>query len=844
MRHRTTEKGVKEKDFAATAPGLDGGMRRNGGFFASSFDAFSDDLQSSKGYRFRFWAERFWYQLQDQWRYDCDFNSALLLWSAFLLALGSATYSYLPDEPVWWLILLMCIMCGGVACHTARKGVNFTAPVLMFSFLLGLSVANLHGQFGGTPILTSPISTKFVGRLEQIEYRSKDERWTIAVKSIESLSVSDTPRKLLLIRRSKGSRFQAGDLIEAWARLIPLQRQAFPGGFDYGRYLWARQIGGQGYLGKRVKLVTNQTGTSSGSMWREAWSAIEQVRTNVASYLVSHMEIGPAGLASALVVGKRDYLSTETKDALRLSGLAHILAISGLHMALVTLTIFGGVRLVASCFEPLVLRYDIKKLAAWAALLAASCYLLLSGHGVATIRAYVMMVIFLGAILAGRPALTMHNVALALIILVLFQPFSVVEPGLQMSFAATVALIAGYRYLETLKGWRVWIGSSTGNQGDSFKGSVGGLGTMIGRGLVQSVRWVGGLAATALLAGMATMPFSISFFHQMAPMGLLANLLAMPILSMIVMPVALIAILMVPFGLQQWSLVVMEWGLAQIIAIAEWVVGISPQEALLAVGPTGLALVGALILASFAIHPNRLAFILSIVVILGLFIFNQLQTKPDIWIAEHGRAMAVRGDNERWIIAGIKESRFLAQALLKADGDIRALPAGANSNKNSAQMEGLSRRARCDRDACRLNVAGSDLQSPTEANRQIWAVSLVKRVRAFAEECARSDILISNLPAPESCTQPRLIVDNQRLQQKGSHFVWLPRNEASDRGLKFSEGSSGLLNGLRANWLNWNDIDPNRRRQSGVSSNSDLKIETAQPNAGRPWQKSVLSKIE
>lgn len=863
MRHRATEKGVKGEDFAAPASELGGGMHRDGKVSEFSDNAYSGFLPPDKGRRFRFWSERFWFQVQDQWRRDCDFNNAMLLWSAFLLALGAATYIYLPDEPVWWLLLLMCLMFGGIAFRAAKRGKSFTVPVLFASFLFGLSAACLHGQFGGTPILTSSMSTTFIGRLEQIEYRSADERWTIAIENIEGLAISNTPRKLLLIRRAKEPKFQAGDRIEAWARLIPLQRQAFPGSFDYGRYLWARQIGGQGYLGRRVKLLADGAGATNISLWLDVWMRIEQVRSNMASYLFAHMEVGPAGLASALVVGKRDYLTVETKDALRLSGLAHILAISGLHMALVTLTIFGGVRLAGSFIEPLVLRYDIKKLAAWAALLAATCYLVLSGHGVATIRAYVMMVIFLGAILAGRPALTMHNVALALIILVLFQPFSIVEPGLQMSFGATVALIAGYRSLEGMTKWRAWGGRFAGNVRDDFNRQIERQGSVIHRGVMQIVRWFAGLCITALLAGLATTPFSIAFFHQMAPMGLIANLMAMPILSLIVMPSALISALLIPVGLQQWSLAVMEWGLEQIIYVAQWVVDISPQIALLVAGPAGLALASAVILTSIAIHPNRLAVGASLIAGAGLLVFNQLQIQPDIWIAENGRSIAVRDGKGHWVFAGIKEDRFLAQALLKADGDTRALPSIATRNQNSPAIGDASGEVRCDGDACRLNVSSNGLQWAAEPKREVWSVSLIKTMRAFAEECAVSDIVISALQVPESCSRPLLVVDKYRLKQHGSHFLWLPRSDASDRAARYSgelERKEKLVSyssapnmvkndqpvvhragNLSANWLVWPDPDLKQVWHLPSGTVSKLKIKSSQPYAGRPWQKTTIS---
>ncbi|MCV6575436.1 MAG: ComEC family competence protein [Cohaesibacter sp.] len=828
--------------------------------------------------RCQFWLERQWHHGQDQWRHDCEFNSALLLWSAFLLALGAAAYSIIPDEPVWWLLLSVTFLLGAASFRKAQRGGHFSSLLFLFCFFCGVNIASLHGQFAGTPLLKSERSAKVVGYLEAIEYRPKDQRWTIAVETIEGLSQQATPKKLLLIRRAKGARFDIGDRIEAWARLIPMQRQAFPGAFDYARYLWARQIGGQGYLGKNIQTLPKREQEGLSSLWRQGWAKIETIRLESASYLLDHMDREAGALAAALMVGKRDHLSNATKDALRLSGLAHILAISGLHMALVTLTIFGGVRFVASFFERLALHFDIKKIAAAAALLVATCYLFVSGFGVATIRAFVMMAIFLGAILAGRPALSLHNVALALILLVIIQPFSVVEPGLQMSFAATIILIAGYRSLDKSAAWHDFMGKTyeTGHE-RSPTGWGGSKVFKSARVMAASVfRWFLGIGLTALLAGLATLPFSIAFFNQMAPMGLLVNMVAMPVLSLVVMPFALAAILLIPFGLQQWPFLVMEWGLNQIIQIANWGVELSPQDALLASAPVGFAFVCALGLAFLAFHPNRLAFCALSVLAIGYGLFSFFQTPATIWIAENGRAFAVRDQDGRWVFAGIKENRFLAQSLLKREADQRALPNMAinatlkpSSRHDTYQKEAIH----CDQDACSATLfSKSQKGNDVNAKRHGFSIILVKKVSAFAKACARADILVSSLVKPSSCLGPRFVADRLFLKQQGSHFIWLeadPVEKSKTRSLSLSVTNASSHKAIElvpdiascpsdkeletdcrlglalyssaldpvTGWLDWQDHnDRNIRHPKEIKAIGISKIKSAHPHSDRMWQ--------
>jgi competence protein ComEC len=139
----------------------------------------------------------------------------------------------------------------------------------------------------------------------------------------------------------------------------------------------------------------------------------------------------------------RDGRSVFGRKAMRDSGLAHILAISGMHMVIMAGTWFWLVRGAWRCFRRW--RFDTRSAwAAVAALFGAAFYLALSGGAVPTIRAWIMMSIMLLAILLDRPAISMRNVALAALIILAWTPEILFSPSFQMSFAAVVGLIAVY----------------------------------------------------------------------------------------------------------------------------------------------------------------------------------------------------------------------------------------------------------------------------------------------------------------------------------------------------------------------------------------------------------------
>jgi competence protein ComEC len=231
-----------------------------------------------------------------------------------------------------------------------------------------------------------------------------------------------------------------------------------------------------------------------------------------------------AAIASALLTGTRDAISGPVNDAMYISSLAHVLSISGYHMAVVAGVVFFVIRALLALIPGLASRQPIKKWAALGALAAATFYLLLSGAEVATQRSYYMIGIVLLAVLVDRTAITFRTLALAAIAVLLLAPEAVVHPSFQMSFAATLALVAGYRH---------GLPFARPNADTSFSARIA----------LWGVREVLSLIFASLLAGLATTPYAAFHFHRMAPYGVLANLLAMPVVSAWVMPAGMLALL-------------------------------------------------------------------------------------------------------------------------------------------------------------------------------------------------------------------------------------------------------------------------------------------------------------
>ena len=453
------------------------------------------------------------------------------------------------------LVLVMLVS----ARHTGlARAAGFAAAIFA-----GAIAADIE-QRAGALLLDQDVTTGMSGIVEAREFDATGRvRYLIRVLSTADPELGRPPGRVRLVARAQHPPLPVGAMISGRARLSAPSGPVMPGGYDFAFRAFIDGIGAHGFFYRAPETA----GPSKAPLAEPQPPArlqafrlgLRNVREKISARIRSVLPGDPGGIAAALAVSDRRGISQATVDALRATGLAHILAISGLHMALAAGTLYILIRKLLAVVPAVVEAWAIKKFAAIGALLAATAYLMISGGSVATQRAWVMLVIMLVAVLADRPALTMRNVALAAMAIILLTPSAVVGPGFQMSFAATAALISAYAALSARK--------------TAERSAPPGLlaGSVAGRTAALIARAVLGLAITSLVAGLATGLFSAHHFHRLAGNGVLANVLAMPIVTFVVMPAGVLALLTMPFGLDAWPLTLMGKGLEGVIWAARTV---------------------------------------------------------------------------------------------------------------------------------------------------------------------------------------------------------------------------------------------------------------------------------
>jgi competence protein ComEC len=644
----------------------------------------------------------------------------LIPWLPIAFGTGIVIYFSAGREPAWWAAVALTLACLFAAAGLRRRPVAFPVALALTAMSAGFATATLTSLRVGHPILQHSARTvEVAGFIEVREQRERTDRIVLSVHRIEGGRLSEQPDRVRVSVR-KGTAPPVGSYVTLKARLNPPLEPLRPGGYDFARDLYFQGIGAIGFaLGP---IATSEPPAPPG--WRLRFAtAISSLRDEIDTRIRAILPGDKGAIASALITGKRDAITAEVNDAMYVSSLAHVLSISGYHMALVAGVVFFVVRALLALIPALAIRRPIKKWAAVAALVAAALYLVLSGAEVATQRAFIMTAIVLLGVMVDRPALTLRTLAVAALAVMLFAPQGVVHPSFQMSFAATLALVAAYER--------------------GIPWAPGGVGTSFGaRVALWGGREIVGLVFASLVAGLATMPFAAYHFHRIAPYGLLANLLAMPIVSLWVMPAGLGALVAIPFGFDGplWGL--MGEGIGWMTGVALWVAALPGAVGRVSAFGTGPLLLGTggLILLCLLRTPLRWCGA-ALVVLAGLGAARTPQ--PDVLVAADGRAVAARGADGRLAFVKSGSDNFSIRAWLAADGDPR-----------SAADTTLSTGFTCDDAGCISRLPDGRL------------VAFVLLPEAFEEDCRRAAVVISAREAPADCAA--LVVDRRVSRAAGA----------------------------------------------------------------------------
>lgn len=546
----------------------------------------------------------------------------LFLLAPAVMVCGVLAYLALPIEPsLWALGVVVAVLAPLVRLARDRPLLRMGFGAMLI-FMIGATCACMETWRASTKMIGAEITTRLTGRVVEIDHLANGRiRLTLDILRTERPTLRFAPDRVRVSAASVPAGIIAGSTVSGAARLFPPSGPLRPQSYDFSFESYFDRLGGNGFFFTKPELVGN--GEDSASIAASVRDSIDNFRNRIAAHVRDKVD-GPEGeIAAALIVGVRAGFPEPVNESLRRTGLAHILSISGLHMALVAASIMGGMRLAFAVFPQFASRWPVKKLAAATALTGVAAYLLVSGAEVAAQRSFIMLAVMLVAVMFDRAALTMRNLAISALVVIAISPHEVVGPSFQMSFAATAALIGGYALWSERREAKTIIVHH-------------GLFRLIA---TKMAKVVVGVALTALIAGLATTIYGAWHFQRVSPLSLVANLAVTPIISL-VMWAAVFAAVAMPFGLDGPLLSVMDWGLAMMLSIADWLSARSPLDAI------GLVPVGAvivltltLLVATFATTRIRLAALP--LAGLGLYLLAD-RPLPDMLVSEDGRLVAVR----------------------------------------------------------------------------------------------------------------------------------------------------------------------------------------------------------
>ncbi|HTT99636.1 MAG TPA: ComEC/Rec2 family competence protein [Rhizomicrobium sp.] len=648
------------------------------------------------------------------------------LWLPVGLGTGIGIYFALPVEPSAEIgigVGVAAVAGAILAGRTARTTIRILLVALVI-ISMGFSYAKWREVSVAAPVLQRNLGPiPLDGRVESVQVHGKGLRIVMGALQSKRFKPGTTPWRVRISIRAKAGDVVPDNWIHTTAMLMPPPGPAAPGGYDFGRAAFFDRIGGVGYSYGHVKAIPP---SRSETTVERVSGAIARLRWRMTARIQAALPGSTGGIASALITGDRGSISDEDEAALRDAGLAHVLAIAGLHMALVGLGLFWVVRAVLAAIPPVALNYPIKKWAAIAALGGATFYLIVSGAATPATRAYIMLATMLIAILMDRPALSMRSVALAAFVILLLRPESLLEPGFQMSFAAVAGLVAVAE----------WEAAHRLHDGP--------------RAFENIRRYMRGIAITSFVGSVTTAPYAIFHFDRATHYAVLGNLLAMPVMGFVTMPAAAISVIAMPFHLEAWPLKVMGWGIEVMLSVGRFVSGLPGAISTVSAWP-----VSALIVLSlgglWTVLWRRSWRWFGLIAMAGGFVLALTTRGPDILVARDGATVAVRGPDGVLRLMRKASDDYSADEWLKRDGDGRDSDAAIATRKDGVSCDGYGCIAK---------------------GRRGMVVAAVQRVDALDEDCANATIVLSAVPASRSCTQPKLVIDKFNVARAGGYAIW------------------------------------------------------------------------
>ncbi len=654
---------------------------------------------------------------------------------AVCLATGIGLYFTLPyDIPLTFFMALAIALLMVVFRFSYLPQKIVRSLLYIIVCIIGFVVADMRTNRVAAPVLDEIADYYTVtGLVDERQTNSKGrDHLIVSDLKISGLRVDETPAKIKVQVRTKiNDSLAPGDRVQFDANLSAPHGPVAAGSFNFARKSWFDHIGGVGFAISEIVQI---------SAVSHQESRLNKLRHDIGLKLVERMEAKEAALATALLTGNRTALPTKVVDEMRDAGLAHLLAISGLHMGLVTASVFFIFEALLSLIPAVALRMPPAKIAALFAWAAALGYLALSGMPVSTLRAFLMVSIALMGVLMNRRAISVRSIALAAIIIMLIWPETVISVGFQMSFAAVTGLVIFYEKW----GRKLLFGGFSGDgKAFSFVQKLSGL-------FVASI-------ATSLVSEIAIAPIALYHFQTVALYGLLANLIAVPLMSFLIMPLLLLTLLLMPFGLEGLVAPLVEYCLSFLMAIATEVSampGSTVSTPMLPFMFLGLAL---LIGLSLTMLRGRLLYGFSALCVVLMVYVSQHTNEPDIYISKGGKILAIIQKSGDLAFDSSRHS-YQKDAWLRLNGE-----------RDDASPTLLRIKQDCDGHGCLYSSDRDDI--PT--------IVRVTTLEGLMNECGRAKIIIAQGINGKYCRSAGLVID-YKLLNEGPISIWIEEGEIKE----------------------------------------------------------------
>ncbi len=539
--------------------------------------------------------------------------------------------------PQWFLYFVVCFL-AGIACYfgapaepslTIGGGVlagavvglivlrrvvvaRFALGCVLF-FALGLTTAAYRTQAVAAPKLSEPVfQAEILGRVSSVVDKSPRQKITLADVRFRNQAFAQTPRFVLLT--APEASFAVGDVVLVRADLFPPAQTMDTGAYAAPRALWFAQVGATGFAAEVLRHV--RVGRAEG---------LDAPRASILSRIRQTLPPDTAGIVAALVLGTDGFIAPSVYDRYRVAGIAHVLSVSGFHMALLSGLIFFLVRGLLSLMPAVALRVNTKKAAAVCALAVTGLYLALSGFQVPAVRSFFMIAVVFAGILCDRNTLSVKSLAIIAFLILAVRPELLITARFQLSFVAVLGLVSLYDAL--MRRWR----EAAPHDATARKALL---------------VCIGPLAASAI-AALATAPFVMHHFGTTATYGVIGNVCTAFLFSFLIMPLRLLAVLLMPTG---WD--ALAWtGAGYFLDIVSKMTGRIadlPYATLYspAFGGGTLCVIAAGIAVVCLAHRHRWLGLIPVGIGFGLI---YLTPQPNIYVADRGRTIAVNDAGLRFI---------------------------------------------------------------------------------------------------------------------------------------------------------------------------------------------------